>query len=424
MARAKNIENFDCNSEPHQAALAILRARLGEMIDLQSAALDFTNIEGVHDMRVASRRLRSAMSDFEILFDDDDFRDLERSVKLTARKLGAVRDEDVAIDALEKIAAQADPEIAAGINGFIEARAVHRDAARLELTHAVTNKKLADLRDAFGEVAASYSSPSEIKSAPDESAIAKSDHANVETKDDAVGHDEGNKDATRNDDEFRQVGREVVNRRWRKLIKHAASLYRPLEPEPLHRLRIEAKRLRYALELFDACFDGKLNELSKEVAVMQSALGELHDLDVWVVTFGDVLIQAGKSAKAKKKPGTTAQPDTSQQAAALWLLDYFTKQRPKHYRVALEQWQQWQTDDFAARLTEAFGSPALSTPTPRTTVKKKAKQTKQAAKSTAKSKPTSRKAASSKTASGETTSPKKGASRKTAARRPSRTKRS
>ncbi len=419
MARAKNIENFDCNTEPHKAALAILSARLDEMIDLQSAALDFTNIEGVHDMRVASRRLRSAMSDFEILFDDDDFHELERSVKLTARKLGAVRDEDVAIDALEKIAANAEPEIAVGIKQFIETRTVHRDAARLELTHAVTNEKLADLRDAFGQVLASYSSPLEIKSAPDESVVAKADHANAATKGDAVGHDEGDKDETRNDDEFRQVGREVIKRRWRKLIKHAASLYRPLEPEPLHRLRIEAKRLRYALELFDACFDGNLNELTKEVAIMQSALGELHDLDVWVVTFGDVLLQADDGKKAKKKFRIAAPPDAAhKQTAALWLLDYCTKQRPKHYRVALEQWQQWQTDDFAARLTEAFGNPTLSTPTPRTAVKKKAKQIKQAAKSTAK-KTTSRKAASSKT-----TSPKKGASRKTATRRPSRTKRS
>lgn len=357
MARAKSIENFDCNSEPHTAALAILRARVGEMIDLQSAALDFTNIEGVHDMRVASRRLRSAMSDFEILFDDDDFRDLENEVKITARKLGAVRDEDVAIDALERIAAQAEPKIADGIKEFIEARAARRDAARLELISAVTNENLASLRTTFEAIAALYPSSSKNESAPDESVNAKAAHANANTKGDAEGRVEANKGEARRDDAFRQVGREVINRRWRKLVKHAASLYRPLEPEPLHRLRIEAKRLRYALELFDACFDGKLNQLAKEVAVMQSALGELHDLDVWVVTFGDVLLQTDNDKKAQKKSRTNAPLDTAyKQTAAFWLLDYFTKQRPKHYRAALEQWQQWQTDDFAARLTAVFGN--------------------------------------------------------------------
>lgn len=413
MAKAKNIENFDCQGEPHGAALKILRARLDEMIDLRSAAFDFTNIEGVHDMRVASRRLRSAMSDFEILFDDDDFHELERNVKITARKLGAVRDEDVAIDALEKIAAQAETEIAVGIRRFIEARAVHRDAARLELTHAVTNEKLAILRDAFGDVAASYASSSNTEQAHGEATGGEAFAANVDTKSDAVKSDEGDKDEaikneTRHDDEFRQVGREVIRRRWRKLVKHAASLYRPLEPEPLHRLRIEAKRLRYALELFDECFDGKLNDLIKQVAVMQSALGEVHDLDVWVVTFGDVLLQAVERGKAKKKSATTATPDASQQTAALWLLEYFTKQRPKHYRIALEQWQQWQTEDFAARLTEAFGSSTLSTPAQRTAAKKKAKQTKQAAKN--------------KTTARKTASRKQSASRKATSPRPSTTK--
>jgi CHAD domain-containing protein len=56
-------------------------------------------------------------------------------------------------------------------------------------------------------------------------------------------------------------------------------------PEDLHRLRIESKRLRYAMELAVDLLPGLTPPL-KDLARMQSTLGRLHDIDITVGVLG------------------------------------------------------------------------------------------------------------------------------------------
>ncbi len=64
MAKATEIVGLDCEASAAQAIVIVLRARFAEMCALRDAALEWSEPEGVHDMRVASRRLRSALRDF------------------------------------------------------------------------------------------------------------------------------------------------------------------------------------------------------------------------------------------------------------------------------------------------------------------------------------------------------------------------
>lgn len=60
--------------------------------------------------------------------------------------------------------------------------------------------------------------------------------------------------------------------------------------EPLHDLRIGAKRLRYTLELFRSVF-GETGERNIErVKTIQEALGNLHDADVRIALIQDELL--------------------------------------------------------------------------------------------------------------------------------------
>jgi len=61
MAKAKRIKGINCNSEAPAGMKLVLVTRFGELIHFHSAALDWSDPEGVHSMRVASRRLRSAL---------------------------------------------------------------------------------------------------------------------------------------------------------------------------------------------------------------------------------------------------------------------------------------------------------------------------------------------------------------------------
>ena len=64
MAKAKEIFGLDCGAEARAGIRLVLLSRLEEMSAFRAAAIDQGSIEGVHDMRVASRRLRSALGDF------------------------------------------------------------------------------------------------------------------------------------------------------------------------------------------------------------------------------------------------------------------------------------------------------------------------------------------------------------------------
>lgn len=68
-----------------------------KMMSYKEGAKDGTDIEFVHDMRVASRRLRAAMDNFADCFREKPFKKHYKKIKAITRTMGAVRDLDVLI---------------------------------------------------------------------------------------------------------------------------------------------------------------------------------------------------------------------------------------------------------------------------------------------------------------------------------------
>lgn len=89
--------------------------------------------EGVHDVRVASRRLRAAMDVTVDAFDTEWYRNLHRLAKEITSELGEVRDRDVLIEALAADRAAAPPEEWPGIDLVIDRVERERVAARAEM---------------------------------------------------------------------------------------------------------------------------------------------------------------------------------------------------------------------------------------------------------------------------------------------------
>lgn len=327
MAQARRIENLDCRADAAGGARLVLLTRAVEMIDLRARALDFSDPEGVHDMRVASRRLRSALRDFRSLLARRDVLRLNRESKRFADALGAVRDEDVAIMRLEKLAPDAPADVAPGLAALTADRAAVRDEARRELTAALAPDLVAELAREFAERLAAGE-------APEEDADEQTSRRRGAGK--------------RSSRSFRGYGRRRIRKQFARLREHAASLYDPLDAEPLHQLRIEAKRLRYALELFGVCWEGRLAPVAEQVAELQGALGELHDCDVWVDDLRDRLL-ASHDLEDEAEATTDGGPE-ARKLAYLWLLDTFAKERTKHYRRALALWSEWERAGLGAQL--------------------------------------------------------------------------
>jgi CHAD domain-containing protein len=125
--------------EPHRrAGAAIVRVRAGELFDHAEGVLDTRDIERVHDMRVASRRLRAVLEIFAPCFPQSEFKGVLRDVKQLADALGERRDPDVHIDALRTFSKALTAANKHGVARLIEdleerqARANEALAAELE----------------------------------------------------------------------------------------------------------------------------------------------------------------------------------------------------------------------------------------------------------------------------------------------------
>src|SRR5215217_2977075 len=99
MAKAEDIE-VDPQEPYRRAGARIVRVRARELFEHAEGVLDTSDIERVHDMRVASRRLRAVLEIFAPCFPPNEFDGVLRDVKQLADALGARRDPDVHIDAL------------------------------------------------------------------------------------------------------------------------------------------------------------------------------------------------------------------------------------------------------------------------------------------------------------------------------------
>lgn len=335
MAKAKEIEGLHCEASAADGIRLVLLARLNEVCQFRAAALDWSDPEGVHDMRVAARRLRSALKDFKpYLRQGRKLASSASELKRIADALGEVRDQDVAIIALEKLQNEAPAEATAGIIALTTERRAEREAVRTALAAAISEAKLLVFQEEFASATMRATTPRSHQGKKKKAAAELS---------------------------FSELGREIIRDRIEELRELSACLYQPFKIVPLHRMRIAAKRLRYAMELFAICQSHELVECAKEVGELQTALGELHDCDVWLEGFGRMLVNFQRREEQGASQLTHAVGQ--QRSAAVWLMRHFARARMKHYSEALALWHEWETGGFFTRLAASLNAPqpALAT---------------------------------------------------------------
>jgi CHAD domain-containing protein len=104
LASARDIPGSRPDATFREAAANAVEVRSEELFSFRGRALDTDDIEGVHDMRVATRRLRAVLEIFAPCFPREQHRRALREVKQLADVLGERRDPDVMIEGLEAIA--------------------------------------------------------------------------------------------------------------------------------------------------------------------------------------------------------------------------------------------------------------------------------------------------------------------------------
>jgi inorganic triphosphatase YgiF len=242
----------DCKRQV--AFQAIARACLRQLVANQPAMLG-GDAEGLHQMRVALRRLRAAISLFADILLDPQTEAMKAEFKWISGELGPARELDVFIKLVVKPVADDKPN-GPGVAVLAKDLQQRRDEAFSRAQAAVESMRFRGLM-----------------------------------LDTAAWIEAG--DWTRNVDDLARTLRErpivaaaadELRQRWKKLLKRGAQLD-DLDPQRRHKMRIQAKKLRYAAEFFAGAFPGKKAMRRRKGFVaglesLQDALGDLNDIAV------------------------------------------------------------------------------------------------------------------------------------------------
>ena len=257
---AKWIEGIPADAPATAAAENVLRARLRAAMDMIESVTRKTvkDPEYVHQLRVATRRATAALDCFRAWLEPTAFKKLRKRLRRIRRVAGEARDLDIFVSNLTQCQETSHSGIEV-IRRLLSRADRDRKLARRRITELLTSKK--KLRQEARQVRKSVHavpSPAEFCQTQD-------------NKNGALG-----KPALVRDITFSDVARESLQV---LLSEVHSALNRNLEDlSALHQLRLATKRLRYAMEIFAACFRPSFKrDLYPRVETLQQMLGEVND---------------------------------------------------------------------------------------------------------------------------------------------------
>lgn len=199
--------------------------------------------EALHDMRVATRRLRAALAMFREAFSPSDWSWLRGELRWLRQNLGSVRDMDVQLQRLAGFGASTPAALRDALATYARFLERRRARRRKEMLAALSSPRYFALLVRLESYATS-----------------------------PVGERHGKA--------FRPLGElaaHEIEKAYRRVCKRGEKVEAEPTPEGLHGLRIRAKRLRYALELCRDLTGREGAKVIRRLVRVQDLLGSFHD---------------------------------------------------------------------------------------------------------------------------------------------------
>ncbi len=280
------------------------------------------DLESIHRMRVASRRLRSAIPLFARCFRKKQVRYWIQEIKGITRALGAARDADVQLDVLKKITSdQADERSKPGLRRL--ALRIYQRRQGLQGPIIASLDKLE--KDGF------YASL-ERDLSQDFPAF---------TPETPFSHT------------LYIAAAAAIQDRLDEFLAYEPYIHRPESVLELHAMRISAKQLRYTIEVFAPIYPGELQPYLQAVKTSQELLGDIHDCDVWqqfIPKFIEDEQQRTIEYFGHSNPLHPLLPG----------FEYFRQNRralrDAQYQELRRKWEQWKDKNIWGELTLAIAS--------------------------------------------------------------------
>jgi CHAD domain-containing protein len=215
---------------------AVIAAQVGELIAHDPGTRLGADPEELHQVRVATRRLRAVLRAARPLLDTEWSESLRVELAWLGAALGPVRDLDVLLERLRAEIAELEPQERRAAGRFLRLLENERGVARAALLDALTSDRYAELLTRLEAAAV----------AP------RARAADVPLK-------------------------EIAAREFRKLRKAVRAL--PVDPpdDELHAVRIRGKRSRYAAELAEGVVGKPARRFVRDAKRFQDVIGEHQD---------------------------------------------------------------------------------------------------------------------------------------------------
>jgi CHAD domain-containing protein len=229
-----------------EASRRTLRRFFDKLLAREDAVSKDEDIEDVHQMRVATRRLRASLQVVGGVYDPELVRRYRRGLRRIAESLGAVRDGDVFIEHVSAYQADLPEADRAQVDRLIAAVSAERERAREQLLAALEAKRYHKLRRDFAA----------FLTTPGAGTVESSEPGVVERVRDFAGS--------------------AIWRRY-ELWRAYETVLPNAESETLHQARIAGKHFRYTLEFFADALGPQVEQALAPLVALQENLGALQD---------------------------------------------------------------------------------------------------------------------------------------------------
>lgn len=201
--------------------------------------------DNVHDLRVASRRAREALSVFKDLYRGKDLRRLKKALRSVTQKWGPVRDADVLTEYLRGVSAGTQEGAVCRSASFAAGYGAGLQVASFKAARKAAKKGMLSKREELGRSAARLKEvPAELLSTG-------------------------------------RFAHEALEERAARFRCHLPDAFDPSHHDVHHSMRIATKHFRYSVEtLRDAGFIDPAPDALAALEEYQDTLGALHDRDV------------------------------------------------------------------------------------------------------------------------------------------------
>jgi len=241
---------FTIRLDPAMTAGKAAKAIFLELLDVMErnlpGILDDLDSEFLHDFRVAIRRTRTGLAQFKKALPAETTAFFKNEFAWLGRVTGPTRDLDVYLLYRDDYLSRLPEVLRPGLDVFFQDLARRREDEFKRLVRALKAPRYREIVSSWREFLQSDQEEASGAAMP-----------------------------------VTDFARQIIYRRYRRVMKDGRVITDRSPDESLHRLRIQCKKLRYALEFFTSLFpEEDMSRVIKQLKKLQNNLGDFNDLSV------------------------------------------------------------------------------------------------------------------------------------------------